>query len=115
MEEILKIFDLAIIGGGGAAFAAAAKANELGIRTLMINKGLPMGGICVNVGCVPSKFLLEAGSDLWRASHPRFKSISSVQNKLYFQNIIEEKNEVVLRNRNQNILMFLVITKMLRL
>lgn len=99
MEEILKTFDLAIIGGGGAAFAAAAKANELGVRTVMINKGLPMGGTCVNVGCVPSKFLLEAGSDLWRASHPRFKSISAVQNKSYFQNIIEEKNEVVLRNR----------------
>jgi mercuric reductase len=66
--EMMKTFDLAIIGGGGAAFAASAKANELGIRTVMINKGVPMGGTCVNVGCVLSKFLLEAGSGLWRAT-----------------------------------------------
>lgn len=95
----MKSFDLAIIGGGGAAFAAAAKANELGIKTVMINKGLPMGGTCVNVGCIPSKFLLEAGSDLWRENHPRFKSITAVKNNLSFQDVIIEKKEVVLRNR----------------
>lgn len=95
----MKSFDLAIIGGGGAAFAAASKADELGLKTVMINKGLPMGGTCVNVGCVPSKFLLEAGFDLWRESHPRFKSIPPVQNDSSFLKIIEEKKEVVLRNR----------------
>jgi len=47
MEE----YDLIIIGGGAGAFAAAIKADELGAKTLMINQGLPLGGICVNVGC----------------------------------------------------------------
>lgn len=54
----MKNYDLIIIGGGAGAFAAAIRANELGAKTLMVNKGLPIGGTCVNVGCVPSKYLL---------------------------------------------------------
>ena len=52
-------YDLIIIGGGAAAFAAAIRANELGANTVMINDGLPLGGTCVNVGCVPTKALLH--------------------------------------------------------
>lgn len=99
MSKEIKTVDLAIIGGGGAAFAAAAKANELGVRAILINKGLPMGGTCVNVGCVPSKFLLEAGSDIWRSLHPRFKSIAPSEAVQNFKAIMREKKEVVLRNR----------------
>ena len=54
-----------ILGGGAAAFSAATRANDLGVDTVMINAGLPIGGTCVNVGCVPSKHLLEAA----RATH----------------------------------------------
>ena len=54
-------YDLVIIGGGAAAFAAAAKANDLGKTALMINSGLPLEGTCCNVGCVPSKNLLTVG------------------------------------------------------
>jgi len=57
--------DLVIIGGGAAAFAAATKANDLGRTALMINSGLPIGGTCVNVGCIPSKNLLTVGDDLY--------------------------------------------------
>jgi mercuric reductase len=56
----MKAFDLAVIGGGAAAFGAVIKANDLGAPTAMINRGLPLGGTCVNVGCVPSKTLLWA-------------------------------------------------------
>lgn len=95
----MKKVDLAIIGGGGAAFAAASKANDLGVSAVLINKGLPMGGTCVNVGCVPSKFLLEAGSDIWRAQHPRFNSLSPRERHESFKEIMKEKAEVVQRNR----------------
>ena len=53
--EDYEMFDLVIIGGGSAAFAAAIKTSELGGRAAIINDGLPIGGTCVNVGCVPSK------------------------------------------------------------
>jgi mercuric reductase len=42
-------FDLIVIGGGAAAFGAAIKANDLGAHTAVINRGLPLGGTCVNV------------------------------------------------------------------
>lgn len=51
---------LLIVGGGAAAFAAATRAADLGVQVTMINDGLPLGGTCVNVGCVPSKHMLEA-------------------------------------------------------
>lgn len=52
-------FDLAIIGSGGAAFAAAIRARGLGKRVVMVERGT-VGGTCVNTGCVPSKALLAA-------------------------------------------------------
>ena len=54
----MREFDLVIIGGGDGAFGAAIRANELHAKTAMINGGLPIGGTCVNVGCVSSKTLL---------------------------------------------------------
>lgn len=95
----MKEVDLAIIGGGGAAFAAAAKAHELGIRAVLLNKGLPLAGTCNNVGCVPSKFLLETGFDYWQAKHPRFQSVEPCEAGLNFSKAISDKQEFVLRNR----------------
>jgi len=51
---------LVIIGYGAAGFAALIKANELGVKPTLIGSG-PLGGTCVNVGCVPSKVLLHQG------------------------------------------------------
>ena len=52
-----RSYDLAMIGSGGAAFAAAIRATNLGRRVVMIERGT-VGGTCVNTGCVPSKALL---------------------------------------------------------
>lgn len=52
-------FDLAIVGSGGGAFAAAIRATGLGKRVVMVERGT-VGGTCVNTGCVPSKALLAA-------------------------------------------------------
>jgi mercuric reductase len=62
-------YNLIIIGGGAGAFAAAIKADELGVKTAFINEGLPLGGTCVNVGCVPSKTLLHAAELVYTATH----------------------------------------------
>jgi mercuric reductase len=55
----IERFDLAIIGSGGGAFAAAIRAKGLGKRVVMVERGT-VGGTCVNTGCVPSKALLAA-------------------------------------------------------
>lgn len=68
-------YDLVILGGGAGAFAAAIKANELGAKTALVNAGLPLGGTCVNVGCVPSKTLLKIGEIVYYGNHG-FEAIS---------------------------------------
>lgn len=59
MPEPKSDYDLAVIGSGGGAFAAAIRATTLGKRVLMIERST-VGGTCVNTGCVPSKALLAA-------------------------------------------------------
>ena len=55
----MKESRVAIIGSGGAAFAAAVKAADDGALVTMIERGIT-GGTCVNVGCVPSKIMIRA-------------------------------------------------------
>ncbi|MEC5182172.1 mercury(II) reductase [Arthrobacter sp. CG_A4] len=59
MPEAATDFDLAVIGSGGGAFAAAIRATKLGKRVVMIERST-VGGTCVNTGCIPSKALLAA-------------------------------------------------------
>jgi mercuric reductase len=87
---------LVIIGGGGAAFSAALKAADLGARAIIINDGLPMGGTCVNVGCVPSKTLIRAAETLHRAAHPpTFAGIATSGRLASFKEVIEQKRALV--------------------
>ncbi len=87
---------LVIIGGGSAAFAAAIQAKEFGIKTTMINGGLPIGGTCVNVGCVPSKYLIRAAETLHKANNNPFEGIVSSAEVLDFEKIIKDKEKLVL-------------------
>jgi mercuric reductase len=102
----MERFDLIIIGGGAGAFAAATRASELGVKTVLINSGLPLGGTCVNVGCVPSKLLLEIGSEYYYPQHIRFKAAEPVKcghpGPLDFQAAIGEKDEIVNTLRESN-------------
>ncbi|MBN2234224.1 MAG: dihydrolipoyl dehydrogenase [Opitutales bacterium] len=54
-----RSFDLAIIGAGPGGYVAAIRAAQLGLRTVLIEKG-ELGGTCLNVGCIPSKALLQS-------------------------------------------------------
>ena len=92
---------LIILGGGSAAFAAAIRAMELNARVTMINEGLPIGGTCVNVGCVPSKNLIRAAEALHRAAHPNFPGIEAHARLQDFRQIIEQKRELVQRLRQE--------------
>src|SRR5947209_8603133 len=56
-------YDLAIIGGGPGGYVAAIRAAQLGFRTACIERSPTLGGTCLNVGCIPSKALLDS-SDL---------------------------------------------------
>lgn len=71
----MSTYDIIILGGGAAAFAAATKANDLQATALIVNSGLPLGGTCVNVGCVPSKHLLGIADALEATRHSAFDSV----------------------------------------
>ncbi len=88
-------FDLIIIGGGSAAFSAAIKAEELGLSTLMVNAGLPFGGTCVNVGCVPSKTLIRSAETVYHATHSSFSGIKPRGADVDFKKVIQDKKELV--------------------
>ena len=88
-------YSLIIIGGGSAAFAAAIRTSELGGTALIINKGLPTGGTCVNVGCVPSKTLIRTAEAFHNATYPRFEGIETTATISDFKKVIEQKRKMV--------------------
>jgi dihydrolipoamide dehydrogenase len=65
--------DLTVIGGGPGGYVAAIKAAQLGFKTVCVEKGETLGGTCLNVGCIPSKSLLQ-NSHFYHMAHNDFKS-----------------------------------------
>lgn len=93
--------DLAIIGSGSAAFAAAIAAVNLGKRVVMVERAA-IGGTCVNVGCVPSKALLAAAEARHTAaSADRFPGLAATGAPVDFAELIAGKNALVDRLRGE--------------
>jgi mercuric reductase len=93
-------YDLAIIGSGGGAFAAAIRATELGARVAMVERGT-IGGTCVNVGCVPSKTLLRGAEIYHRAGHHPFEGIEMKAGAADYGAMVAQKNELVSTMRRE--------------
>ncbi|MCL5111764.1 MAG: mercury(II) reductase [Candidatus Marsarchaeota archaeon] len=87
------------MGQGAAAFAAAIKANSIGIKTAMIGrgatKGAVLGGTCINVGCVPSKRLITVSTFIEELRKRRYAGLDYTIGKLDYAKIIKEKNKIV--------------------
>ncbi|MBI4199026.1 MAG: mercury(II) reductase [Chloroflexi bacterium] len=98
----MTTYDLVILGGGAAAFAAATRASELGARVLMVNHGLPIGGTCVNVGCMPTKHLLAVGGDLFYPQRPRFAAVQASRPGFDLRAAILQKDHLVAKTRQSN-------------
>ena len=93
------VYDLAIIGSGGGAFAAAIAARRRDLRVVMVEGGT-LGGTCVNVGCIPSKALLAAAEEWHRASAQRFPGVTTAAGAVDFPALIAGKREIVDGLRN---------------
>jgi len=89
-----ETYDLMVVGGGSAAFAAAIKAAELGAKVGLIEAGT-IGGTCVNVGCVPSKTLIKAAELCYRSAYPRFEGLTACPPPSDWQRVIQQKDELV--------------------
>ena len=64
-------FDLIIIGGGPGGYVAAVRATQLGLKVVCIEKEARLGGVCLNIGCIPSKALLDS-SEFFHLAKDRF-------------------------------------------
>ena len=97
-------YDLVILGGGAAAFAAITEAESRGLSTAMANTGLPLGGTCVNVGCVPSKHLLEVGKTAFEPPRNSFDAVdySEGEPDIDWGAALAEKDRLVEGFRQQN-------------
>lgn len=104
----MEKFNLIIIGGGAGAFAAAIRANDLSAasggkaKIAMINIGLPLGGTCVNVGCLPSKILLHAGEILHAARHHGIPGIELEVKSFDFNKVIKDELAMVDSSRKDH-------------
>lgn len=90
-----KVEDLVIIGYGAAGFSALIRANELGIKPVVIGYG-EIGGTCVNVGCVPSKRMLRIGEIYDYAS-----KITKTKILPEFFEAFKDKQEIVSKLRKE--------------
>ena len=62
-------YDLVVIGGGPGGYVAAIRAAQLGLKTAIVDKRGALGGTCLNVGCIPSKALLQSSHHFEVAGH----------------------------------------------
>ena len=60
-------YDVCVIGGGPGGYVAAIKAGQRGLKAVCVEKRGTLGGTCLNVGCIPSKALLNATHKLHEA------------------------------------------------
>jgi dihydrolipoamide dehydrogenase len=92
-------YDVVVIGSGPGGYVAAIRAAQLGLKTAIIEKYATLGGTCLNVGCIPSKALLDSSEHYYNAAHT-FKThgIELSNLKPNLTQMINRKNEVVKQN-----------------
>ncbi len=89
-------FDVTVIGSGPGGYVAAIRAAQLGFKTAIIEKYPTMGGTCLNVGCIPSKALLDSSEHFHNAAH-NFANHGILIDapKADITRMVERKDEVV--------------------
>jgi dihydrolipoamide dehydrogenase len=92
MEE----FDLTVIGAGPGGYVAAIRAAQLGMKTAIIEKRKTLGGTCLNVGCIPSKALLDSSEQYHLTKHKlEDHGITAKDVKIDISKMIQRKDKIV--------------------
>ncbi len=93
------MYDLIVIGSGPGGYVAAIRAAQLGMKTAIIEKYPTLGGTCLNVGCIPSKALLDSSEHFHNAAHT-FKThgINLSNLKVDLKQMVLRKDDVVKQN-----------------
>ena len=91
-----ETFDLIVIGAGPGGYVAAIRAAQLGMKVAVVEKRATLGGTCLNVGCIPSKALLQSSHLFEEAGHDlAVHGIKVAAPTLDFAQLMKRKGEVV--------------------
>lgn len=91
-----KKYDLVVIGSGPGGYVAAIRAAQLGMKTAIVEKWQKLGGTCLNIGCIPSKALLDTSELFYRARHDFAENgIKIADPQIDLKKVLERKQAVV--------------------
>jgi dihydrolipoamide dehydrogenase len=89
-------FDVVVLGAGPGGYVAAIRCAQLGMKTALVEKSPTLGGTCLNVGCIPSKALLDSTEHYYNAKHHFATHGIDVSGlSLNWDNMKKRKDEVV--------------------
>jgi dihydrolipoamide dehydrogenase len=92
----MEKFDVTVIGSGPGGYVAAIRCAQLGMKTALVERYNTLGGTCLNVGCIPSKALLDSSEHFHNAAHSFAEhGIEISAPKVNLAQMIKRKGEVV--------------------
>src|SRR5687767_5958436 len=87
--------DVVVLGSGPGGYSAAFRAADLGLKTVLVERYPTLGGVCLNVGCIPSKALLHTAAVIDAAKGLAAHGVAFGEPKLDLAKLREFKNKVV--------------------
>ena len=90
-----KIYDVVVLGGGPGGYTAAFRTADLGLAVCLVEEHERLGGVCLNVGCIPSKTLLHAAAVIEEAVEIADYGVDFAQPKIDRERLLAKKNAVI--------------------
>jgi dihydrolipoamide dehydrogenase len=87
--------DMLVLGAGPGGYSAAFRAADLGLKTVLVERFPTLGGVCLNVGCIPSKALLHVAAVMDEVSHFEALGVSFGKPQVDLGKLLAHKNKVV--------------------
>src|SRR5262245_66617198 len=92
-------YNVTVIGSGPGGYVAAIRSAQLGFKTAIVEKYDTLGGTCLNVGCIPSKAMLDSSEHFINAKeHFKEHGIDIPEPKVNFTQMVKRKGDVVKAN-----------------
>ena len=88
-------FDVVVLGGGPGGYTAAFRAADLGLSVCLVEQQKRLGGVCLNVGCIPSKTLLHAAAVIEEATEIEEYGVSFAPPEVDLEKLLGKKNAVI--------------------
>ena len=88
-------FQVTVIGGGPSGYVCAIRLSQLGLKTACIESRGTLGGTCLNIGCIPSKSLLNLSEEFYKAKNLSKLGIDTGEVKLNLEKMMKNKNKSV--------------------